>query len=159
MTPCLTITASVTVAADPRRVWDLAVDWAMQSSWIWATRTSGGHGRGSIVTARTGFGPVGFTDTMMITEWTPPRRCVLTHTGTLVRGEGVFEVRPCEGRSEFRWTERIVLPEAVVRLVPVPLRPAFTRIAFALIAPLARAGLGSALARFARLITSPRIRR
>jgi hypothetical protein len=151
----LTIAAGVTVAADPGRVWSLAVDWAMQRDWIWATRTSGGQGQGAIVTARTGFGPVGFTDTMLIAEWEPPRRCVVTHTGKLVRGEGVFEVLPRDGRSEFRWTERIVLPEGVTGMVPAPIRPGFTRIAFAIIAPLARAGVGSALIRFARLATSP----
>jgi hypothetical protein len=150
----LTIVAGVTLAADPGRVWNLALDWATQRDWMWATRTSGGQGQGAVVTARTGFGPVGFTDTMLITEWDPPRRCVVTHTGNVVRGEGVFEVMPREGRSEFRWTERIVLPESVVGLVPAPIRPAFTLIAFAVIAPLGRAGMGSALIRFARLATS-----
>jgi hypothetical protein len=34
-------------------------------------------------------GPAGFTDTMKITEWDPPRRCVVRHTGRAVRGTGV----------------------------------------------------------------------
>lgn len=152
----LTIAAGVTVAADPRRVWDLAVDWAAQRCWIWATTTSGGQGLGASVTGRTALGPVGFTDTMVITEWDPPRRCTVTHTGRIVRGEGVFEVRPRGDRAEFRWTERILLPEPVLALVPPVARPAFTRFAYAVIAPLARAGLGYSVLRFARLLGAPR---
>jgi carbon monoxide dehydrogenase subunit G len=147
----LTITAGVTIAADPDRVWQLAVDWSRQRDWIWATRTTGGHGPGANVTARTGVGPVAFTDTMLITEWDPPRRCTVTHTGRIVRGDGVFEVLPRDGRSEFRWTERILLPEPLVGLVPPDMVAAFARIAYAVIAPIARAGLGSSLVRFARL--------
>lgn len=140
----LTITAGVTVSADPARVWELAVDWPRQRQWIWATRTDGGHGPGATVTGWTGLGPVGFTDTMVITQWDPPRRCTVTHTGKVVRGYGVFEVLPRGDRSEFRWTERIALP--------LPLPPALARLAFAVIAPVARLGLGSSLLRFARLV-------
>ncbi len=152
MPASLSVTAGVTVAADPRRVWDLAVDWSAQRAWIWATTTSGGQGLGATVTGRTGVGPAGFTDTMLITEWDPPRRCTVSHTGRVVRGEGVFEVLPRGDRSEFRWTERILLPDALVALVPAAVLPAFTRLAFAVIAPVARAGLGSSLIRFARLV-------
>ena len=147
----LTITASVTIAADPEQVWQLAVDWSRQRDWIWATRTTGGKGVGATVTARTGAGPVAFTDTMLITEWDPPRRCTMTHTGRVVRGEGVFEVLPRAGGSEFRWTERVWLPEGLVGLVPPAMVGGFTRIAYAVIAPIARAGLRSSLVRFARL--------
>jgi hypothetical protein len=147
----LTITAGVTIAADPDRVWQLAVDWSRQRDWIWATRTTGGHGLGATVTARTGAGPVAFTDTMLITEWDPPRRCTVTHTGRIVRGHGVFEVLPRDGRSEFRWTESILLPGPLVGLVPPDMVGAFARIAYAVVAPIARAGLGSSLVRFARL--------
>ncbi|HEX6932737.1 MAG TPA: SRPBCC family protein [Streptosporangiaceae bacterium] len=156
MTASLTITAGVSVAAEPRRVWDLAVDWSAQRAWIWATTTTGGHGLGATVTGWTGFGPVGFTDTMLITEWDPPRRCTVSHTGPVVRGEGVFEVLPRGDGSQFRWTERILLPEALLMLVPAALQPAFARLVFGAIAPVARAGLGYSLIRFARLIASPR---
>jgi Polyketide cyclase / dehydrase and lipid transport len=147
----LIVTAGVTVTADPWRVWHLAVDWAAQREWIVGTTTSGGHGLGASVTGRTAIGPVGFTDTMVITEWDPPRRCTVTHTGRIVRGEGVFEVRPRGARTEFRWTERILLPEPLLAVVPRAARPAFTRLGYAVVAPLARLGLGYSLARFARL--------
>lgn len=151
----LIVTAGITLPADPQRVWDLAVDWSRQREWIWATRTSGGHGTGAVVTGRTGIGPAGFTDTMLITEWNPPQRCTVTHTGPIVRGEGIFEVRPRgRGRSEFRWTERILLPEPIADAIPPAAAAAATRLAYKVIAPLARAGLGSALVRFARLVAA-----
>lgn len=140
----LTITAGVTVDASPERVWELVTDWPRQREWIWATRVEGGSGPGAAVTGWTGIGPVGFTDTMVVTQWDPPWRCTLAHTGKLVRGHGVFEVIPRGERSEFRWTERI-------ELAP-PLPPAAARLAGLVVAPLARLGLGTSLLRLARLV-------
>ena len=137
----LRIAAAVTVAAEPAATWRAAVDWPRQREWIWATRVSGGHGPGAEVTGWTGIGPVGFTDPMVITEWDPPRRCVLRHTGWLVRGSGIFEVAPHGPGSQFRWTEHLQLP--------VP--PAIGRLAGLVITPLAEWGLRSSLRRFARL--------
>jgi hypothetical protein len=146
----LTIRAGVLVPATPQQAWELAVNWDRQREWILATSVRGGHGLGAKVTGRTGIGPVGFTDPMLITQWQPPRRCVLTHQGKLVRGAGIFEVLPCQdgpggsfARSEFRWSEELELP-----LPPVIARP----LATALIGPLARLGLGWSLRRFARLV-------
>ncbi|MDA8320889.1 MAG: SRPBCC family protein [Actinomycetota bacterium] len=137
----LTVAAGVVVDAAPDRLWELAVDWSRQSEWIWATRVDGGHEAGATVVGWTGIGPVGFTDTMVITEWDPPRRCTVTHVGKVVRGTGIFEVVPRGARAEFRWTERIQLP-----LPPLLGRPA------ALVAgPVARIALESSLRRFARL--------
>jgi hypothetical protein len=141
MPTTLTIMAGVLVRAAPQQVWDTGTDWSRQHEWIWATRVTGGYGAGAAVSGWTGIGPVGFTDTMVITEWDPPRRCTVTHTGRVVRGSGVFEVRPRGDRSEFRWIERIELP----------LPPALGRLAGAVIGPIARLGLGSSLRRFARL--------
>ena len=137
----LTVAAGVVVDVVPQRLWDLAVDWSMQHEWIWATRVHGGHGLGAKVVGWTGIGPVGFTDTMVITEWDPPRRCTVTHVGKIVRGSGVFEVLPRGDRAEFRWTERIEIP------LPAP----FGRLAAAAVGPVARVGLGWSLRRFAAL--------
>ena len=71
----LRIAAKVTVNAGPADTWRTAVDWPRQREWIWGTRVSGGHGIGAGLTARTGIGPIGFTDHMVVTEWDPPRRC------------------------------------------------------------------------------------
>ena len=138
----LRIAAQVTVAAEPAATWRAAVDWPRQREWIWATRVSGGHGPGAEVTGWTGIGPIGFTDPMVITEWDPPRRCVLKHTGRLVRGTGVFEVVPHGPGSQFRWTEHLQLP--------VP--PAVGRLAGLVVTPVAEWALRSSLRRFARLL-------
>jgi len=130
------------VAAEPEATWRAAVDWSRQREWIWATRVSGGHGTGAEVTGRTGVGPIGFTDPMVITEWDPPRRCVLKHTGRVVRGTGVFEVVPHGPGSQFRWTEHLQLP--------VP--PAVGRLAGLVVTPIAEWALRSSLRRFARLL-------
>jgi hypothetical protein len=91
--------------------------------------TSGdGRSVGSRLSARTGYGPVGFTDTMEITEWDPVRRrCVVAHTGHLVRGEGEFAVTPkASGGSMVHWTERLDLPfGSFGRAGWTVLRPAF----------------------------------
>ncbi len=138
----LTIMGQVAVDARPERVWEVALDWPRQSEWIWATRVTGGHGPGAEVTGRTGVGPVGFTDTMVITEWDPPRRCTLAHTGRVVRGTGMFEVSARGGGSELRWTEHLLLPLPAV----------LGRAAGWVIRPLARWALNSSLRRFARLL-------
>ena len=69
----------------------------------------------SFLRAVTGIGPVGFTDTMEIVEWEPPRRCVVRHTGTFVRGDGVFEVVPLgPERARLLWSELLDLPLGAV---------------------------------------------
>jgi len=135
------LTAKVTVDGEPETVWRAVVDWPRQHEWIWGTRVSGGHGTGARVTGLTRLGPARFTDPMLITEWDPPRRCVMKHLGRVVRGTGVFEVTPLGPASEFRWIEDLQLP--------VP--PVIGALAARLITPAAEWGLRSSLRRFARL--------
>jgi hypothetical protein len=146
MPDALDITAAIVVQASPERVWQVAMDWGRQGEWIPATRVSGGTGAGALVVAWTGIGRAGFTDTMIITEWDPPRRCTVTHTGKVVRGRGVFEVLPRGERTEFRWIELAELP------VPAALRPAATAVGRWTLAPVMRLVLGYALRRLARLV-------
>src|ERR1039458_4209374 len=136
--------AQVHVAADPHDVWDLVTDWSRQHEWIWATQVRGGQGLGATVVGWTGVGPVGFTDTMIISEWDPPLRCVVRHTGRMVRGSGTFEVIPVGTECDFRWTEDLELP--------IP--PALGRMAGVLVRPIAEWSLASSLRRFARLLRS-----
>ena len=128
--------------AAPEEIWRTAVDWPRQHEWMWGTRARGGHGIGAEVTGWTGIGAVGFTDPMVITEWDPPRRCAVRHTGRVVRGTGVFEVAARGSRCEFRWTEYLQLPGP----------PAVGRLVGGVIRPLAQLGLRSSLRRFARLL-------
>lgn len=138
------VAADVTVDAGPERVWQAAVDWPRQQQWMWGTRVRGGHGTGAEVIGWTGIGPVGFTDTMVITEWDPPRRCAVDHTGRVVRGRGVFEVSSRGTGSQFRWVEdlRLPMPGAVGWFVAAAIRP------------LAQWGLNSSLRRFARQVAA-----
>jgi carbon monoxide dehydrogenase subunit G len=138
----LRVSAQVHVAADPHEVWRLMTDWSRQHEWIWATQVRGGQGLGATVVGWTGVGPVGFTDTMVISEWDPPLRCVVRHTGRLVRGSGTFEVIPVGEEADFRWTEDLELP----------LPPAMGKMAGLVIRPVAEASLAASLRRFARLL-------
>jgi hypothetical protein len=122
------------------------MDWSRQGEWIPGTSVSGGTGAGAQVAARTALGPVGFTDTMVITEWDPPRRCVVRHTGRVVRGSGIFEVLPHGEFSEFRWTELVELP------VPDAVQPGAVLVGRWTIVPLTRLALDYSLRRFARLV-------
>ena len=105
------LVASVEVGAPAQAVWDAVVDWDVQSEWMFLTSVRGGHGEGAYVEAFTGVGRIGFLDTMEITVWDPPRRCVVRHTGRVVRGTAAFEVEPLgPGRSRFTWVEWVVPP-------------------------------------------------
>ena len=139
MTTALEITVRVLVRAAPEQVWRAATDWPRQGEWMWGTRVRGGHGVGAEVTAWTGIGPAGLTDTMVITQWDPPHRCVMRHTGRVVRGGGAFEARPLGPVCEFTWTEQLDLP----KFLAGPVGRALAR-------PLARWGLEVSLRRFAR---------
>lgn len=100
-------------------IWDAVVDWPAQGEWMLGTsvRVTQGDGRsvGSELAAYSGIRPVGFLDTMVIREWDPPRRCVVAHTGRVVRGDGVFEVVAVGPQaSVFVWREELDLPLGVL---------------------------------------------
>lgn len=140
------ITVDVIVDAPVEAVWAAVVDWDRQSEWMLGTRvrgtTNGGVGLGGGLEAYTGVGPLGFTDPMVITEWEPPHRCTVKHTGRVVRGQGIFEVFALPGgRSRFVWSERLDLPLGVAGRFGWPLvKPAFA------------AGVRASLTRLARAI-------
>jgi len=82
---------------------------------------------------------------MVVSEWDPPRRCVVRHTGRVVRGAGIFEVAPSGAGAEFRWAEQLDLPLA-----------AAGRLGWPLVRPLAQRGMDASLRRFARLVAPTR---
>jgi hypothetical protein len=140
----------VEIAAPADVVWRTVTDWERQGEWILGTRvraTGPGDGRrlGARFTAFTGIGPLGFDDPMEVTEWDPPRRCVVHHLGRVVRGDGVFTVTELgPHRSRFDWCERLELPLGRLGALGWPLvRPVF------------RAGVQHSLRRLARLCESP----
>jgi uncharacterized protein YndB with AHSA1/START domain len=134
---------TVEVAAPVDQVWAAVTDWARQGEWMLGTTvavTEGdGESTGSRLRAVTGKAPLAFADPMVITEWDPPRRCTVEHLGRVVRGAGVFEVRPRSGGAELVWTELLDLPLGPVGRLGWPVvRPAF------------RWGVAHSLNRFAR---------
>jgi carbon monoxide dehydrogenase subunit G len=110
---------TVDVAAPPERVWAALTDWTRQDRWMLLTDVEVvgevRQGVGTRLAARTGLPwrrgrHVGVLDTMVVTEWDPPRRVVVQHTGRVVRGPGIFVVTPRNGSSTLEWTERLYLP-------------------------------------------------
>ncbi|RCW42784.1 polyketide cyclase/dehydrase/lipid transport protein [Halopolyspora algeriensis] len=120
---------SVQVPEAAEVVWAAATDWPGQSEWMFGTEVhvirGHGAGPGSELAAFTGLGGIGFLDRMEITEWEPPLRCVVRHTGPLVRGTGGFRVvRSTEAGSTFLWWERFELPTVGSLAWPL-VRPGF----------------------------------
>jgi Polyketide cyclase / dehydrase and lipid transport len=136
---------SVDIEAPPAQVWRALVDWERQGEWMLLTdvRVVGGdgHGVGSRVEARTGLPVgarhVGVLDTMEVTRWEPPSRVDVLHTGRVVRGPGVFEVRSRFAGTTLVWTEQLELPLG-----------ALGRLGWPLVRPLAVLGLQLSLSRF-----------
>ncbi len=140
----LVVTADVDAPA--QRVWDLLTDWDQHDRWMLLTSASGGRAEGAQIEAFTGIGRVGLRDPMTIVVWDPPQRCVVRHTGRIVRGSGAFEVRELgAGRSRIVWSEWLDLP----------LGPA-GRLGWLLVRPLARFGVALSLRRPARLVEAGR---
>ena len=141
------VTERIQVAAPPERVWAALTAWTRQGEWLLATdvRTVGGpaQGIGGRLVARTGLPlpggrHVGLRDTMVITEWDPPRRVVVQHTGRLVRGPGIFEIEPHGEHATFTWIERLWLPYGLLG-----------QLGWVLVKPVALLGIRLSLERFA----------
>ena len=125
------IAVDVVIDAPPEAVWSAVTDWPRQSEWMLGTVVRStdldGVGVGGGLEAFTGVGRLGFLDTMVITEWDPPRRCVVLHTGKVVKGLGIFEVVALPGgRSRFVWAEELDLPLGILGKAGWPIvRPGF----------------------------------
>jgi carbon monoxide dehydrogenase subunit G len=120
-----TFHATMEVAAPAAVVWAVVTDWEAQREWIPGTSVHVVHGDGGSVGSRlvafTGIADVGFLDTFEIVEWQPPRRCRVRHTGRLLRGDGIFEVKPLGDRATFHWSERLEPPFWLLGRIGMPL--------------------------------------
>jgi uncharacterized protein YndB with AHSA1/START domain len=117
------------VDAPAETVWNAVTDWEHQDAWMLGTVTHayGPPGVGQRLAAFTGVGKLGFLDTIRVIEWEPPRRCVVEHTGTVVRGLGIVEVEPLDEETcRLHWREELDLPYGWLgRLGWFVVRPAF----------------------------------
>jgi carbon monoxide dehydrogenase subunit G len=112
------LTVTVDVEAPAAQVWRALTDWERQGEWMPLTdvRVVAGdpQGVGGRIEARTGVPVggrrVGLLDTLEITGWQPPHRAEVLHTGRVVRGPGIFEVRPRSAGATVVWTEQLDLP-------------------------------------------------
>jgi hypothetical protein len=125
------VDARVDVDAPPETVFAAATDWERQGEWMLGTtvRVRRGDGRsvGSELEAVTGIRGIGVTDSMRITVWDAPSRCEMRHLGVVVRGTGIFAVRPRDRDvATFEWAEQLELPLGMLGAVGWPLvRPVF----------------------------------
>ena len=123
-------------------MWDALTDWELHDRWMLLTRASGGRSEGASIEAWTGLGRLAVRDTMTIVVWEPPHRCVVRHTGRVVRGSGAFEVQALTPTtSRVVWSEWIDLPLGLLG-----------RLGWPLVRPLVRLGVGISLRRLARLV-------
>lgn len=70
---------------------------------------SGDARLGTEFVARTGLGPLGFNDSMLITAWEPPHRLRIVKTGRLLAGWAQIEVHPDPAGCRVRWAEELWL--------------------------------------------------
>lgn len=114
-----------TVDVSPEVAFAAMTDWPSQGRWMLGTTVSIAKGTGREVgdelAAFTGVGPVGFLDTIEITELTDSTARVL-HTGAVVRGPGWMGVRPQGGSGTVMyWGEDLELPWGRIGRVGWPL--------------------------------------
>lgn len=105
-----TLTYSIVVNANTETVFHYMTDWSRQSEWVLFTDvrmlSKAPNQVGTTLSARTHLGPIGFTDTMVITKWLSPTNCTVEHTGKVVKGIGVFSVETISSnQSKFVWQE------------------------------------------------------
>ena len=139
---------AIEVPASRQRVFDAVVDWDHQGEWMLGTKVQAtGPGAGGLLgrdvggelSAFTGSGPIGFLDTMRITNWDEPHRVDVLHTGRFVRGTGTMVVESVtEDRSRFVWSEELELPLGILG-----------RIGWPVVRPLFGAGIKFSLRKFA----------
>jgi carbon monoxide dehydrogenase subunit G len=142
------VSISVRVRSTAPDVWTALTDWESQSTWITATkvRTVGGDGRGvgGRIEAFTGLGGLGFLDTMIVDEWQPPTRCVVRHTGSVVRGTGAFEIVQAANLADgstLTWQENLEIPGGRLGAI-----------GYAVVRPVVEYLVLRSLKRFARLV-------
>lgn len=109
----------IVLPTTPEEAWAVLMDWERQADWmldadrieVVSERREGVGVRLAVETRIAGI--PAFTEPMEVMGWDPPRRLEIRH-GSLVAGEGAWELLPVEGGTRFTWTEDIRLAIPVV---------------------------------------------
>ena len=114
-----TLSYSIRIHRNQKVVFDYISDWEQQSNWILFTTVQvllkTKQSQDSILLAVTKLGPFKLVDSMVITDWLPYNRIVIEHTGRLVMGKGIFEVKKIsDDESEFIWQEVTQVPFGLI---------------------------------------------
>ncbi|MBC7546472.1 SRPBCC family protein [Candidatus Saccharibacteria bacterium] len=114
-----TLSYSIRIQRNQKVVFDYISDWEQQSNWVLFTTVQvllkTKQSQDSILLAVTKIGPFKLMDSMVITDWLPYDRIVIEHTGRLVMGKGIFEVKKIsDNESEFIWQEVTPVPFGLI---------------------------------------------
>lgn len=121
----------ILVPGPPEQVWLRLWDLDRHTAAIPLTTTSGEQlGPGARFTARTGVGPVGFDDDMVVRSWDPPQRAVIDKIGRPLTGNLVATLRPAGADTRIRWEQTYAVtgvPDALAALAAPVVRAAYLR--------------------------------
>lgn len=97
-----------------------------------ASSDPGEPGPGWRFVARTGLGPLGFDDPMVITEWDPPRRLRVEKVGRVLRGWADISLTSLpQGGTMVTWQEEVLPAHPGIARRTRPLFDAAGRVIFA----------------------------
>jgi hypothetical protein len=118
---------TIEISAPIEKVWREMIDWEKQSDWMLATRVyddrTSPEGVGHRLKAFTGpfarFNKVfGVMDSMVVSEWDPPRFCRVEHVGRIIRGFGTFTLAEVsDSVVRFDWYEEIDAPKLILAII------------------------------------------
>ena len=141
------VTASLVIDAPVEAAFAAFVSWERQGLWIPCTSVTvaeGDGGVGSSIEAVTRVGPAAVRDVMRVVQVDPPRLVRVVHHGRILRGPGVMRCTPMGGgRTQVVWHEWFHVPGS-----------AAGRAVWPLLWPGSKAGLTTALRKFAKLVES-----
>jgi hypothetical protein len=99
---------SVNLPCDRVRAWQVIADWEGQGRWMLQSKVWVAAFTGPFYKRYPLFSKLGLLDTMVVTNWQPPARCEVMHTGKVLRGAGTFElVEISKNVTQFNWSEDI----------------------------------------------------
>ncbi|HET7476658.1 MAG TPA: SRPBCC family protein [Dermatophilaceae bacterium] len=131
------------VPVPAERVWQVVTDWQGYARWLPLTtvrQDDGAERAGWAFAGLTGVGPVRFSDSMLLTDWDPPRSFRVRKTGRLLDGWAEVSVTPLtETTARLDWRESITpRPVATGRVLAPLLDPLNRRLFVSVIEAMAR---------------------